>query len=110
MHPRIRKTIRIGGKRVSQYFRTKEAADRWYRKMVDEKDAARAGLDAAPEEIKLIDFAKKFIAKRQREYDHNTFINDEQRMRAYVIPKFGNRVLSKISAAEWRDYFESIVI
>jgi integrase len=109
MHPRIRKTIRIGGKRVSQYFRTKKAADAWYRKMVDERDAARAGVDALPEETLVIDFAKKFIAMRVKKYDHNTFINDEQRMRTYVLPKFGSRVLSKISAAEWETHFDEIV-
>jgi integrase len=107
--PRYRKTIRIGGKRVSQYFRTKQAADDWYRKMVDERDAARAGVDAKPDEVLLIDFAKKYIAKRHAKYDHNTFINDEQRMRDYIIPKFGDRVLSKISAAEWNGLFEEIV-
>jgi integrase len=109
MSAKIRKTVRIGGKRVSQYFRTKAAADQWYRKMVDEREAARAGIDAEPEDVTLIDFAKKFIAKRVRTYDHNVAINDEQRMRAYILPKFSNRILSKISSAEWRTFFDEIV-
>lgn len=114
---KIRKTIRIGGKRISKYFRTKELADRWYRKMSDQKDAARAGLDLPPEAISLGEFAKKFIASRYKAYDHNTFVNDEQRMRTYVLPyrpdpnlpPFAERELDQISSAEWRGLFEYMV-
>jgi integrase len=108
---RIRKTIRIGGKRVSQYFSTKALAEKWYRQMVDRKDLARAGVDPEPEDVLVLDFAKRFIAKRRKPNgeNHNTWVNDEQRMRTYVLPAFQNRALRSITSSEWKGLFESIV-
>jgi integrase len=106
---RIRKTIRIGGKRVSQYFSTKALAEKWYRQMLDRKDLARAGVDPEPEDVLLVDVAKVFIAKRLKSHGHNTWVNDEQRMRTYLLPEFKDRPLRLITAAEWKALFESIV-
>lgn len=108
---RIRKTIRIGGKRVSQYFRTKELAERWYRAMVDRKDAARGGVDLALQPSTLMEQARLFIAKRStgKSVVNGTFVNDEGRMRLHVLPKFGDRVLSEITAAEWEEFFKDLV-
>ena len=105
---RIRKTIRLGGKRISQYFRTKELADKWYRKMRDQKDASRGGLDIV-EKVSFQEYLKKFILRRESEYDHNTYINDEQRARTYLKPLFHDRILGEITAAEWKKVFEEIV-
>lgn len=107
--PRIRKTIRIGGKRVSQYFRTKELAEKWYRSMQDRKDAVKGGLELEPEQITLREFAKRFIARRAKEYDHATWSTDEMRMRKHILPRFGDRMLNDISATEWRTFFEELV-
>jgi integrase len=115
--PKVRKTIRIGGQRISQYFRTKELADRWYRQMMDRKDASRAGMDLPPEQMTLGSALKRFIAKRHIDYDHNTWINDEARARIHVLPyrptagsdPFKDRVLSQITRAEWQGLFESLV-
>lgn len=106
---RVRKTIRIGGKRVSQYFNTKAAAEKWYRQMQDRKDFARAGIDPEPEDILLVDAAKVFIAKRLKSHGHNTWVNDEQRMRTYVLPRFKDRPLRMITTTEWKTLFESVV-
>lgn len=104
-----RKTIRVGGKRISHYFRTKEAADRWYRKMRDQKEALRAGVELPAEEILLEDYAKRFLARRLKIKDHNVWINDEQRIRDYILPKFGKRLLSSINTPEWKRFLEEIV-
>lgn len=109
MSPRIRKTIRIGGKRISQYFRTKELAEKWYRKQITLRDASRAGLELEPEHVVLIDYAKKHIAKRVKTHDHNVWSNDEQRMRDYILPIFGNRMISQITSTEWRKLFQELV-
>lgn len=106
---RIRKTIRIGGKRVSQYFNTKALADKWYRQMMDRKDLARAGVDPEPEDSLLVDVAKVFIAKRLKSHGHNTWVNDEQRMRTYILPEFGNRPLRLITSSEWKALLEGLV-
>lgn len=77
--------------------------------MLDRKDSAKAGLDLGAEGITVRDFGKKFIAKRAKSVDHNVFSNDEQRMRTYILPRFGERVLTTVSAQEWRNLFEDIV-
>lgn len=107
---RIRKTIRIGGKRVSQYFRTRALADEWYRKMLDQRDMARAGIEPDEQEVTLLEFAKAYIARRARSKGHNVWVNDEQRLRTYILPLFKDRALCSITATEWKTLFESVVV
>lgn len=114
---RIRKTIRIGGKRVSQYFRTQEAASRWYRKMADQRDLVRSGMDPEVEAVTLRQRAALHIAKSFKEDDHNVYVNNEQRMRDYVLGyeqpgaaiPFADRELGSLTTAEWKTLLEEIV-
>lgn len=106
---RYRKTIRIGGKRVSHYFSTRDAAEKWYRRLKDDKDLATAGIEPEPEDVLCGEYAKKFIAKRLKVKGHNTWINDEQRMRTYILPEFRDRPLRNISSTEWKNLFDELV-
>jgi integrase len=107
---RVRKTIRIGGKQIRRYFRTKELADKWYRKMQDQRDLASAGIEPDDEDILLVTYAKKFIARRSKLYPHNTWQSDEQRMRTYILPAFGQRTLASVTRQEWANLLEAILV
>ncbi len=94
---------------MSHYFRTKADADRWYRQMLDRKISIRAGLEIEFEKVTLKDFAKVFLKKRWDPKKHNTWINDEQRLRTYVLPVFGDRSLNEITTTEWKQFLIDIV-
>lgn len=102
--------IRLGGKRVSKVFDTIRDADEFYDKKRNEKRRIEAGLDLPIQEITLKEF---FLPWHKRRVDNGKPADsarpEEQRMRVYVLPEFGHRIMSNISTAEFARLFDDLV-
>lgn len=105
-----RRYIRLNGKLISQQFDNKDDADDWYEEMRRRKRFARWGIVPTwrTAEITLIDYARKWMKKRMKNYPASTWKSDEQRLRDYILPWLGNLPIVSITAQQVRQCLEDV--
>lgn len=105
-----RRTIRINGKKIERTFSRRQDADQWYLERKREKELCESGMAPTQSDICLNDFAAQWMEKRKSNgKPFSSWSSDEQRLRLYVLPRFGDRTMSEISLKEWEDFFDDIV-
>ena len=102
--------IRMNGKRVSKVFDTLRDADDFYEAKRQEKKRQEAGLELPIQDITLKAYFQKWRESRIAHGQTKGMANqEEQRMRVYVLPEFGHRILSGITTVEYANLFDSLV-
>lgn len=100
----IQKAIRINGKRVSQRFSSKEAADLWYNQMFNKKKFQSDGV-VLPlgKRVLFKDYVNnEWLPIRKKNYPQSTWQSDEQRLKDYVIPLIGDLQINKVTSVHIR--------
>ena len=100
----IQKTIRIGNRRVSQRFSTKEAADIWYNQMFNKKHFQSDGI-VMPHGKKILfrDYVRgEWLVNRKKNYPQSTWGSDEQRLEDHVLPIVGDIQINKVTSVHIR--------
>lgn len=107
---RFRKTIRINGRSITRRFVTRAAANAWYNKQYDRKRLDDAGVVLSSDDGMLFkDFAvNEFLVKRKKEYPRATWASDEQRLKAYLLPKLGSMPMHKITSLQIRSLLANL--
>lgn len=105
-----RRTIRIGGKRISSpRFERKADVDAWYTEMKRRKQFSRDGVAYINSSRQtFLVFAQTFIHRRMKSYPLATWQADEQRLRDYVLPKIGELPISQITAGQIKAVLQDI--
>lgn len=108
--PVYRKEIRINGKRLTKVFTRSADADRWYSQKKREKELIESGAQPVIEETVFKDFVDTWMADRsQQGKPLGSWLSDLERLRKWILPAFGNRVLHKISAKELESFLDGLV-
>lgn len=116
--PKIKASITINGKRIFERFNNKTEAKQWKAEMRSRKVSNRHGLPVATiSNLTFGDFARveicddegrvvvadgEFMKRRKLNYGKATWGPDAQRLRDYLIPKFGKRYLNDIKSGQVR--------
>lgn len=113
MKAKFRKSIRIGGRQVTQGFTNREAANAWYNQLHSKKIMDNFGLSmpAQREGVLFKEFAEgEFMTHRRANYPASTYKSDEQRLRDYLMPAFGNMQLARIPSVHIRAVLDNLVV
>ncbi len=106
-----RRTIRINGKKLEKKFSRKVDADRWYQEKLREKELVESGMSPTRTGTTLKTFADEWMQKRKDNgKPMSSWAIESQRMRDYVLPKFGSRSLDRITTREWETLFDALVV
>lgn len=106
----MRKTIRINGVRVSKNFSRKSDSDRWYAEMKRQKELNAGGLELPASCPALNEFAIDWLKnRRDNGQPLSSFIQDECRLRVYILPDFGNRKLNEIFTTDWENFLNRVI-
>lgn len=108
---RIRKSITINGKKITERFTTKEKAEQWYAEMYNRKKFAKSGL-ALPVDDKVTlnyYFDNEWFKNRKAEYREGTWGPDKQRYEDYLRGTIGPLPIAKISAPLVRAVISNLV-
>lgn len=106
-----RRFIRVNNKIIaSPKFSRKADAEHWYAEMLRQKHYKRRGLPApAPaDDIKLIEYCRKWMDEREKNYPPATYKADDQRLRDYILPVLGERYIKSIEAEDIKVFFQKI--
>lgn len=107
----IQKTIRIGNRRVSQRFSSKEAADIWYNQMFNKKHFQSDGI-VMPHGKKILvqDYVRgEWLSNRKKNYPQSTWASDEQRLEDHVLPVIGDIQINKVTSVHIRQLLVNLV-
>lgn len=103
--------IRMGGRRVSKVFDTMRDADDFYDHKRAEKKRQEAGLELPVQEITLREYFRQWHELRLKQGKPvGSARPQEQRMRVYVLPELGHRVMSTITTAEFATLFDGLIL
>lgn len=104
--------IRINGKlKRSPRFKTKREADAWYETKKHERDATFKTYQSRLDDKTVLNdfFYSNWFVKREKNYPKATTDADKQRYEAYVKPKLGHLVVSKINSLQIRKCLSDVV-
>lgn len=105
-----RKAITINGKKIEKRFSRKSDADRWYSEKRREKELVENGLSLKIEGTTFQEFASKWLEFRKLNGKPlSSWESDESRLRKYILPEFGHRLINKIPTIEWESLLDSLV-
>ena len=105
-----RRFVRIDGKRVSRTFSRKQDADRWYQDQLVFKERLAAGFASHASTTTLASFAAQWLENRKLNgQPAGSYHQDEARLRLYVLPAFGNRILDTIKTREWEVFLNRLL-
>ena len=95
-----RRFIRVDGRVIpSPRFATKRDADLWYKELKRQKDFGKHGIKVlSNDEMTFLQYSKTWIKGRMQGYPMATWASDEQRLRDYLLPEFGDLPLSRITS------------
>lgn len=94
---------------ASPQFRKKSEAEEWYRQMVNKKVSSRNGLRlTGKNQIKLIDYCRGWLDKRELKYPASTVSSDEQRLRDYILPFLAEYPIASITREQIKGVLEKI--
>ena len=107
----IQKTIRIGNRRISQRFSTKESAEIWYNQMYNKKHFQSDGIVMAHgKKILVQDYILgEWLTARKKNYPASTWKSDEQRLQDHVLPVIGNIQINRVTAVHIRQLLTNLV-
>ncbi|RYZ90793.1 MAG: hypothetical protein EOP06_07475, partial [Proteobacteria bacterium] len=109
--PSYRRQIRINGRMISKRFLRKSDADRWYQEALRKKQLVEAGIQDPVFNVTLREFAEDWM--RSRVTNGQPFGSNQQeeaRLRLYVYPMFGHRVLETITSREWDQFLNATML
>ena len=104
--------VSINGVRITKRFSRLADLDRWTQDKKREKELVESGLCAPSNllEIKLSDFSETWLAKRKQQgKPEGSWLADSERLKKWVKPSFGERVLQKISTLEFENFLDKLV-
>ena len=111
------------GKLLQRSFINVKDGREWQAKIRREKDLIRGGLEAPAtlQPMSVEEYAKKFILRRERgevvgkirgrkrkPAVKGTWVAEAQRLRDYILPEVGGRLLGSITTDEWEALFDKI--
>lgn len=108
---RIRKSITINGKKITERFTTKEKAEQWYSEMYNRKKFAKSGV-ALPVDDKVtlnFYFDNEWFKNRKAEYREGTWGPDKQRFDDYLRDTIGPLPISKVSSPAVKAVLQNLV-
>lgn len=105
-----RRTIRINGRKIQKKFSKKKDADNWYAEKKREKELIGSGLQLERPDLLVSEFSDEWLKKRKANgKPQSSWESDEQRLRKYIVPHFGDRVMDRIATKEWEDFLDDLV-
>lgn len=105
-----KKEIRINGRRITRRFTRRADADRWYGEKKREKELVERGLSASEQETMFADYAATWIERRRQQGKPlGSWMSDQERLRKWVLPVFGQRVLQRINSQEFESFLDRLV-
>lgn len=105
-----KKEIRINGKRIAKRFTRIADAERWYAEMKRAKELARSGLAPQSQDVLFADYAATWLARRKQQGKPlGSWMTDEERLRKWVLPVFGQHVLQRINSQELEAFLDRLV-
>lgn len=95
---------------ASPQFVRKSDADSWYNQMLRKKHFERHALITPPDknEPTVIQYSRKWLDIREKEYPAATWKMDEQRLRDYVLPVIAEMPVSRVRPEHIRSLLEKI--
>lgn len=112
MKKSYRKEIRIDGKRYTQRFSRSADAERWYLEKKREKELQESGLKLSSEllETSLADYAEAWMKKRINQgKPYSSWSTDQDRLQKWILPKFGTRILQRVTSREYESFLDELV-
>jgi integrase len=105
-----KKEIRINGRRLTKRFTRLADADRWYSERKREKELVEGGLAPSHQETLLTDYAATWMERRRQQGKPlGSWMTDEERLRKWILPTFGQRVLQRINSQEFEASLDRLV-
>lgn len=105
-----RREIRINGKRLSKRFSRVADANRWYAERRREKELLKSGLAPTATETILAAYAATWMEqRRQQGKPLGSWMSDEERLRKWILPAFGQRILQRITSPELECHLDRLV-
>jgi len=106
-----RRFIRIQGQRFTKSFSRKADADRWYQEQKIKKEKLEAGIVEVVSKVTLESFSQDWLRTRAvNGQPKSSYQQEEARLRLYVLPEFGNRILDSITTKEWDVFLNDLQI
>lgn len=93
------------GTRHSRYFSRKIDADKFEEKVQRDKELVRSGLELPQESTLLLDFAQRWLQRREKVNAHGTVNSDAYRLKDF-IQSYGLRPITSFSSKEIRDILD----
>lgn len=104
------KEIRINGRRLTRRFTRLADADRWYTEKKREKELIERGLASSEQEILFGDFTATWLERRRQQGKPlGSWMTDEERLRKWILPSFGQRILQRITSQEFESFLDCLV-
>ncbi len=104
-----RRFIRINGKLISKSFSRKADADRWYAEIKRQKELDEAGLDFKANGTPLSEYTERWLRTRLANgQPQSSYVQEEARMRLYVLPEFGGRDIDRVTSSEWERFINEL--
>lgn len=100
-----RRFIRHGNRLISSpRFSRRADAEQWYHEMRRKKQFVRDGIvvDDRDDSIKFIEYSRRWIQRRMKDYPEATWKSDEQRLRSYILPLMSELPISSITSIQIR--------
>lgn len=99
----IRKTIRVDKRRVSEYFKTKQQADEWYKAMKARKALEKHGIKTVASAVPtFMEYAAQWLEERRKEYPLSTTTGEESSLRLHLLPELGQLRMNQITVGRLR--------
>lgn len=110
--PSYKMEIRINGRRLTKRFSRIADAEKWYAEKKREKELLESGLTlpGSVGDTKLADYVETWMAKRKQQGKPlGSWLTDGERLKKWILPVFGERVLQKISSQEFETFLDKLV-
>lgn len=107
-----KKEIRINGRRLTKRFSRLADADKWYAEKKREKELVERGLSdpSLIPNTKISDYAETWMQKRKSQgKPYGSWLSDQERLRKWILPVFGDRILQKVSSQEFEAFLDRLV-
>lgn len=105
-----KKEIRINGRRITRRFTRLADADRWYSEKKREKELIERGLTTSCQDTLLADYATTWMERRRQQGKPlGSWMTDEERLRKWILPVFGQRILQRINSQEFESFLDRLV-
>ena len=105
-----RRHIRLNGKLTSKRFSRKTDADRWYQEQLRRKQLIESGLESPVFNETFKNFCEIWLQGRKANgQPQSSYQQEDARLRRYVYPVFGHRILETITTREWDQFLNTMI-